>query len=763
METECPNPPAKMKVALLVNMIAPYRVPMYARLADLFTLAIFHGGTEENRSSWSEDQLRVPGATVKRSWGFQFRKWRKARGETDGVYDVQYLHIMPGCFVDLMRFAPDAIITNELGFRTATALLYGTLARKPVWVCWEGTPHTEKLRGSTRRFLRRFIIPWVKHWISFGNEPTGYLTQQGVPASRIVQVQNGVDESLFAPVVSATHAITPHPVLLYVGQFIGRKGIAHLLECAAQLQHEGHLFSLLLVGGGPNQKLRETQARQLGLTNITFLPPQPQAAMPGIYRSADCLVFPTLEDVWGLVVNEALWSGLPVVASKYAGCAAELLPPECLFDPTNHEQFVEVLRRVVDGRLPRASTAPLWPIQSVANTIAQGILQEAHPRPMGPRKKKVALLVNMIAPYRVPVYARLAEAFELSIFHGGMEGNRSSWQEDRLRVPGATTKRSWGFQVRLQPKASGSAGEVYDVQFVHLAPGYFLDLVRSAPEVVISNEMGIRTILALLYGTLWRKPVWVWWGGTLHTEQKIGKFRKLLRSVIVRWAKHWISYGENSTEYLASLGIPRADVVQIQNCVDERRFAAPVLPTLDIHPRPVLLHVGQFVGRKGISQFLRSAAALQREGLVFSIVLVGSGPNRERVQQLVGELGLSHVTFLPPQPQAAMPGIYRSADCLVFPTLEDVWGLVVNEALWAGLPVIGSIYAGCTKELLPPAAWFDPLNHTEFTALLRRALRGEIPPPNTTRLKTKDTVAALIIEDIHRLLRVKHLTFRSPT
>jgi glycosyltransferase involved in cell wall biosynthesis len=304
---------------------------------------------------------------------------------------------------------------------------------------------------------------------------------------------------------------------------------------------------------------------------------------------------------------------------------------------------------------------------------------------------------------------------------------------------------------------------VYDQQYVHIAPGYFLDLVRSAPEAIITNEMGFRTLLALLYGTLWRKPVWVWWGGTQHTEQKIGRLRRLFRSVIARWAKHWISYGATSTEYLTSLGIPRSRVVQIQNCVDERRFAAPAPAALDLRPRPVLLHVGQFVGRKGISQFLRCAAELQREGLVFSIVLVGSGPNRERVQQLVGELGLSHVNFLPPQPPAAMPGIYRSANCLVFPTLEDVWGLVVNEALWAGLPVIGSVYAGCAKELLPAEALFDPLDPAEFKAALRRAILGQIPPPDLRRLKTKDEVAALIVEDLRRVLNRQSTPTQGPT
>ncbi len=61
-----------------------------------------------------------------------------------------------------------------------------------------------------------------------------------------------------------------------------------------------------------------------------------------------------------------------------------------------------------------------------------------------------------------------------------------------------------------------------------------------------------------------------------------------------------------------------------------------------------------------------------------------------------------------------MPAVYRSGDILVFPTLEDVWGLVVNEALWSGCPPWSSVYAGCAKELVPMNSIFDPLDPADL-------------------------------------------------
>jgi glycosyltransferase involved in cell wall biosynthesis len=86
---------------------------------------------------------------------------------------------------------------------------------------------------------------------------------------------------------------------------------------------------------------------------------------------------------------------------------------------------------------------------------------------------------------------------------------------------------------------------------------------------------------------------------------------------------------------------------------------------------------------------------------------------------------------------------------LVFPTREDVWGLVANEALWSGLPALVSIYAGCAKELVPSDSTFDPLNPADFAAKLRRAVAGELPSPDLSRLKGISEVSDLIAQDLH--------------
>ncbi len=361
-------------------------------------------------------------------------------------------------------------------------------------------------------------------------------------------------------------------------------------------------------------------------------------------------------------------------------------------------------------------------------------------------KRKLALLLNIIAPARCRLYSALADQFDLLILHGGSEANRDSWKDLDSAISNAQVVRAWGWQLHHAKKMNG---EVFDEKFTHITPGFLWHLLRFRPNAVISNEMGLRTLTALAYGTLFRKPVWVWWGGTAHTERKIGSLRKFVRKIVTRWARHWISYGQTSTEYLLLLGVKRDRILESQNAVDEVRFQTDAEPVWTIAPRPVVLHAGQFIERKGLGALLDAAAALQQEGCEFSLLLVGSGREKQALEQRVAALRLKNVHFHAAQTPDRMPSVYRSADILVFPTLEDVWGLVANEAVLSGIPVLCSKYAGCASELFAAENIFSPDDLNEFTQKLRDAISGRVPKTDPARLKTTRLLAAELVNEIN--------------
>jgi glycosyltransferase involved in cell wall biosynthesis len=365
------------------------------------------------------------------------------------------------------------------------------------------------------------------------------------------------------------------------------------------------------------------------------------------------------------------------------------------------------------------------------------------------RKRKLALLTNMIAPYRLPLYSALADQFDLLLLHGGKEANRDSWSSLEGAFLKARVVRAWGWQIRHAKKVHG---ELFDEKFIHVTPGFLWHLLRFQPDAIISSEMGFRSMIAVAYGTVFRKPVWIWWGGTLHSERDVGTLRKVLRKAFSLWADRWVTYGQTSTEYLLSLGVKRDRILQSQNVIDEERFKADVEPAWVIQPRPVVLYTGQFIERKGVGALLEAAARLQQDGCGFSLLLVGNGREKQALEHHAQALGLKNVHFRPVQPPEKMPSVYRSGDIMVFPTLEDTWGFVANEAILSGIPVLCSKYAGCAPELFAPEHIFSPEDLKEFSEKLRAAISGRLPKADPGRLKSTQQLNCELIQELNGVL-----------
>jgi len=144
----------------------------------------------------------------------------------------------------------------------------------------------------------------------------------GQEIERIVQVTPlGVDTERFRPEAPCRISLPPHlrkgkGIVLYVGSLIPRKGIKTLLRAWRLIRRECKEAVLIVVGRGPLEKtlLRESEG-----SNLFHVPFADWETLPGIYAACDILLFPTRKEGFGLVVAEALSSGLPVVTTKALG------------------------------------------------------------------------------------------------------------------------------------------------------------------------------------------------------------------------------------------------------------------------------------------------------------------------------------------------------------------------------------------------------------------------------------------------------------
>ncbi len=253
----------------------------------------------------------------------------------------------------------------------------------------------------------------------------------------------------------------------------------------------------------------------------------------------------------------------------------------------------------------------------------------------------------------------------------------------------------------------------------------YRDLKAVRPAVIISMQMGFRSLLAWWYCRWHRECKLVIQARVSnYTEQRRGLLRNLLRRFLLRRAAHVIVNGQSGLQYLTGLGLAPARATVINSGTDTEVFghvhaAYPDRPQLNI------LYVGQLVPRKNLLGTLPwLLQEIQRSGRPVKFTIAGWGPQKAEVLACLAAHDLE-VEFLDHIAYEQLPAIYAQADVFFMPTLADEWAMTVNEALATGVPVLGSVRAQAVSELIQDGitGWvFDPLDEAASRLAFQRML-----------------------------------------
>lgn len=383
---------------------------------------------------------------------------------------------------------------------------------------------------------------------------------------------------------------------------------------------------------------------------------------------------------------------------------------------------------------------------------------------------RVALLQNFIAPYRIPLYERLRDrGAALKVFVSTpMESDRD-WKVDWGTLDVVVQKN-----VTLHRKHRDPLGFVRRLQ-IHIPYDTIAQLWRFRPSAVISVELGPRTLQAAIYKMLRPSTRFlIWCKLSEHSERGWGKIRHALRRFLLARADCVLVNGESGARYVARFGVPDADIVRINQPVDVAMFSAVKRERQETQATR-LLCCGVLSARKGVVPFLQQLDVWARTHPARPLELwwLGDGELRPALEGFACAPNLAQ-RFLGAVPYADLPNWYSQTDILAFPTLLDEWGLVVNEAMASGLPVLGSLYAQAVTELVDEGVngWiFDPTDDASVQAALDKVFTT--PPDELVRMReaarariaalTPDTAAAKIFEALHSLLNDgEAATSRSP-
>jgi len=232
------------------------------------------------------------------------------------------------------------------------------------------------------------------------------------------------------------------------------------------------------------------------------------------------------------------------------------------------------------------------------------------------------------------------------------------------------------------------------------------------------------------------------------TERASGPRRRLKAAIVRRFHAGFVG-GEPHREHFASHGLPREKIFPGYDAVDNDLFAsgakraradAAGLRTRMNLPPAYFLSLGRMIPKKNLTRLVRAFAECDQSGAPTPVhlVFVGSGESEAELRETARERGLPVLDHTGNEPPVYAPGkptvhfygfrqidenplFYGLARAFILPSLYEEWGLVVNEAMAAGLPVVASRTLGCTPDLVADGVngfTFPP----EDTAALTRAL-----------------------------------------
>jgi glycosyltransferase involved in cell wall biosynthesis len=305
---------------------------------------------------------------------------------------------------------------------------------------------------------------------------------------------------------------------------------------------------------------------------------------------------------------------------------------------------------------------------------------------------KIAFITNICAHYRVQTFETLARYHDVDYYFFSA-GDEWYWQQEH-------GVRAGDFHYEYLPG--------FRLGRTRVTPTLPWKLWRGNYDVYIKCING-RFALPITYliARLKRKPFILWTGIWMRLQTPFHRLAWPLTRYIYRHADAIVVYGEHVKRYLMSEGVPGERIFVAAHAVDNKAYNRPVSEEekqalrqqLNIVPgKKIVLYLGRLVEEKGLPYLLEAFALLQQDDAV--LVLVGTGPEKARLERLAQELGIAanvrFVGYVPPEralPYYSISWVYVLPS-VTTPYFKEPWGLVVNEAFNQGVPVIATDAVG---------------------------------------------------------------------
>lgn len=331
-------------------------------------------------------------------------------------------------------------------------------------------------------------------------------------------------------------------------------------------------------------------------------------------------------------------------------------------------------------------------------------------------KKRVAILFHRFGPYHKVRVESCADSFDVL----AVELSRS------------TAEYAWdsvAIEKQVQSVTVCTERDSRETPAKELYLRIDLALKTFQPDVVLVNGWTDNgAVQAMRWCDRNRVPV-VMMSETNQQDFKRSAVKEMAKRMILSNVSAALAGGTLARLYLESLGVASHRVAVGYDIVDNRHFTKPVGLNKEVLreqlglQRPYFLVCSRMIPKKNLGRLIAAYADYRIEcEEPYDLVIIGDGPLQQQVRNQIESLGLADVVNLVGFLQYdEIPPFYWAAEALVHPSTIEQWGLVVNEAMAAGLPCLVSDRCGCVTDLVQPSVTgetFNPFDSHGITSVL---------------------------------------------
>jgi glycosyltransferase involved in cell wall biosynthesis len=306
---------------------------------------------------------------------------------------------------------------------------------------------------------------------------------------------------------------------------------------------------------------------------------------------------------------------------------------------------------------------------------------------------KILFVHNTAMWYRRPLFKRLSEIYDVKFVFTNIQLAKDMYGMEQSEK----IEKLEGLNYKILKNSFGSV--MFELT---------KELLKNDYDVIVDSFFYRGSVISFIIAKLRSKQV-IFWSGTWgwgDFKDDILNYKYLLKRYLLKHSNGIITYGTKSMDYFIKLGASRNKIFRAFNtsCINtivDKKEVEELKRNLKVEHKKVIMYAGRLIKRKNADILIKAFYKLKQEHNDSCLIIIGDGECKNKFQGLCKKVNIENdVLFLGMIDNKDLPVYYSLCNLFVLPASGEPWGLVLNEAMQFGKPIIATKGVGAAYDLI---------------------------------------------------------------